>query len=199
MIEAILFDCETTGSSGQDQIIEYAYLELPPLGTLRTLDISKENFEEKIVSKRFRPSVPISTIAFEVHGIKAIDLINEEPSTNAKLPVECRYLVGHNINFDYRFLGKPEGIDLICTWAMAKAVDKLNDTKFTNHKLPTLVQEYVGIDFEAKTYHSAKGDVLANLYVLQKFSQEFKALESWDDMYKFLQSLKKPVKGKEKK
>jgi len=110
---AILFDCETTGLDESD-IIETAYFPLEEC-CLRHGDLNDV--------ARFRPTKPITLGAMAVHHIipEDFDALNLPPSSEAKLPPHIKYIVGHNIDFDWKALGCPP-VRRICTLALARAI-----------------------------------------------------------------------------
>lgn len=113
--KAIIFDTETTGTDDtKDQIIEAAWLTMPPLDQINDLSAPPGEYLQ-----RFKPSVPITYGAQAVHHIIHQDLVGCPPSEAFELPDGTTHLVGHNVDFDWRMAGKPD-IKRICTLALSR-------------------------------------------------------------------------------
>lgn len=118
MIKVLLGDTETTGTDPErDQIIEAAWLVLPGTVTEFAAIKSPDTFE--FYEERFKPSVPISLGAMSTHHIIDEDLADCLDSDQFALPHDVDYLVGHNIDFDWRMMGEPE-VRRICTLALSR-------------------------------------------------------------------------------
>lgn len=193
MIQVLLLDTETTGISNQDQVIEFAYLELPELAICKQVTPIYAN-EFPSSHKRYKPSVPIQQRALEVHGIREEDLQNCPPSSTLSLPKHT-YMLGHNVSFDHRMLGCPT-TKLICTMKLAqKLYKKLPPGKehssmhpageyVTNYKLPTLISELImGGDQIAGEAHSALSDCYLTLILLDQILQRFPRILTWEELY----------------
>jgi hypothetical protein len=94
-------------------------------------------------------------------------------------------------------LGKPE-VKLICTLDLSKKMSKFLDLDFPNHQLDTLVEVLSPSRTLEKTkHHSAKGDIMKNVIVLQKLLEKLPNISSWEELHEFQQSMKaKPKKEK---
>jgi exodeoxyribonuclease X len=97
-MNALLIDTETTGLDAPE-LVEEAWLPVdiagnivPPGGTV----------------SRWRPSKPISLGALATHHILDEDLVDCPPSSEFRLPAGVEYLIGHNVDFDWRVIGSPE-------------------------------------------------------------------------------------------
>jgi exodeoxyribonuclease X len=97
MHEAIVIDSETTGLV-DPEVIEVAW---------EPIDIDGEVIEPGMVY-RFKPSKPISLGAMAVHGIMDEDLVDCQPSSSFHLPDGVKYIIGHNVDFDWTAIGKPD-------------------------------------------------------------------------------------------
>ena len=111
MPRIIILDTETTGLIEPIEAIEVAWQEVV--------------FEEQHVDKttecflqRFKPSKPIEFGALATSHILISELLDCEPSSSFKLPEDTEYLLGHNIDYDWKVLGKPN-VKRICTKAIA--------------------------------------------------------------------------------
>ena len=87
---ALIIDVETTGGDA-NQVIELAAM---------TLD------GEPVVDQLYKPSCPITCGALAVHHILPSDLEGKPPSSQVSIPL-CDYIIGHNIDFDWKAIGSP--------------------------------------------------------------------------------------------
>ena len=186
MSKVIIADTETSGVGKEDQVIEFSYAELPELRIFK-----QEGVKIPITySERFRPSVPIQTAALKVHGIKYTDLLKCRPSHEIEFPKDVTYMLGHNIRFDHRMLGKPD-VKLICTMDLSKKLSSFLDLSFPNHKLDSLVETVSGGQEKiVEKFHSAAGDIQKNIFVLRKFLEKLPNITTWQELYQLQESLK---------
>jgi DNA polymerase-3 subunit epsilon len=119
-----VLDTETTGLNPDDGD------EIIAIGAIRIVNgriLRRESFDSFV-----RPKRKISDEAHAVHGISA-DMLRAEPSIDEVLPrlrrfVEDTVIVGHNVEFDMRFLA---------------AAGKADGVAFTNPVLDTLLLDYI--------------------------------------------------------
>jgi exodeoxyribonuclease X len=71
--------------------------------------------------QRYNPGKPISLGALATHHIMDEELVNCPESSSFRLPAGTKYLIGHNIDFDWVAIGKPE-VKRICTLALARSL-----------------------------------------------------------------------------
>ncbi len=144
-MKAIIIDTETTGFK-EPQAIEIAYQEINHIDNLEVVS----SFEQ-----RYKPSKPIDYGAMAVHHIVEADLVLCEPSGSFKLP-KVEYLIGHNIDFDWEVLGKPD-IKRICTLALSRYL--LPD--LDSHTQSAMLYYFEGAEATSKLQqaHSALPDV----------------------------------------
>lgn len=107
---AILLDIESTGIVDPEPI-EVAYLEyrFPQ-------DVGKYSKE---FYGRFKPGKKIELGALATHNILDEELVNSPPSNSFSLPIGATYLIGHNIDYDWKAIGAPD-LKRICTLALSK-------------------------------------------------------------------------------
>lgn len=108
---AIIFDTETTGTD-EPQIIEAAWLRLDSPATLSVTD----QFEQ-----RYRPTQRITLGALAVHHIYDEELTDCPPHTDFRLPADVQYIIGHNVDYDWKAAGKPD-VKRICTLALSRSL-----------------------------------------------------------------------------
>lgn len=108
-MSALVFDTETTDVDAPE-IVEAAYIELDD-------GLSACGH----FSQNYKPSKPISLGAMAVHHIMDEDVVDCPPSSSFALPAGTEYLIGHNIDFDWRAIGEPK-VKRICTLALARSL-----------------------------------------------------------------------------
>ena len=183
----IIADTETTSVDDDREVIQLAYLEVESIAPFKTRD--DDNYEPFL--GWYMPSKPISLGAMAVHNIIERDLINCPPSSEATLPEGVQYLIGHNIDFDWEGLGKPD-CKRICTLAMARHTWPDLET----HKLGALIyylMEHRDAREWLKNAHSALGDCMMTSFLLQKIA-EAKNLSTIEEVYAFSESSRIPLK-----
>ncbi len=204
-----VLDTETTGVTnhkihGHPQVIELALIKLSEKITpiKETIEKAKDsisflNMIESLATSgkatRYKPSMQIHRKAVEVHGIKMLKLLKEPKSETLELPKDVKYLVGHNIQYDYRCLGKPEGIKLICTLSLARQIDKKFGIGFKNHKQDDLLLYFYGEDVRELVtgHHAALYDCVKCLLLLVKLLEYIPNISTYEELYMFQQTLKK--------
>lgn len=70
---------------------------------------------------RFNPGKPIKFGAMAIHHITDAMVQDCPPWTDYKLPDGCSYLIGHNVDFDWKALGQP-AVKRICTLALSRQI-----------------------------------------------------------------------------
>jgi len=111
MPQAIFFDIEATDKNDA-VIIEAASLDVT---SLNPFEVSNPWVQ------RYNPGKPISLGALATHHIMDEELVNCPPSSSFRLPAGTKYLIGHNIDFDWVAIGSPE-VKRICTLALARSL-----------------------------------------------------------------------------
>jgi len=211
MTRVYIGDCESTGVTnhpvlGYPQVIEWGQLEVDnhiPTLLKSIYKIQNENsfiksisiIESKGTSKRYKPSMTIHKRAREVHGIWNKDLFKEDRSEDLELP-EMDYLIGHNIVYDLRCLGKPEGIKPICTMGLAKQLDKQLGIGFKNSKQDDLLLHFYGEQIRdlVTGHHAALTDCVKCLLLLIKLLEYIPGVTTLEELYELQQA----YKGKKK-
>lgn len=157
----VVFDVETTGlHAGNDEIIEIAAIKIA--------DINSSN--HKTFNALIKPKKSIPANITKLTGITN-DMVNNADDINTVLKDFCEFiedypLVGHNIDFDVKFVNNKANKANI-DFKNKKLIDTLPLARkafpdLSNHKLPTLVK-HIGIDVDRS--HRAFDDVKATLFV----------------------------------
>ncbi len=209
-MKVIILDSETTGIAKTDQVIELAYCSIGSLqceqaGTQAVIyNTTKSVINSLTKVTRYRPSCSINPFAFAVHNIGLSELLNKPKSSTVDIPDDITYMIGQNISFDKRMLeqsnpelkDKLDSIKYICTMTLARIIDKQMKIGYENHKLDTLAKFYFPDQAEelAPAIHSAGNDVLKTYLVLLKLVEHLPAIETWDELYDFQESMSGTVK-----
>ncbi len=204
MNQTLFLDCESTGLSNHPihkhpQAIEIAEIYL----TKDIFTLSPEEMVEHTLNsnsffssvERFKPSMQIHRDATNIHGIFFKDLLKCRKSEEYEFPEGIKYLVGHNVSYDHRVLGKPK-VELICTMALAKAIDKQFNLKFESHKLDDLISTLYGNEANdfISAKHSALNDTIKVILLLIQLLVYLPGIKSFDSLFQFQQGLKKSKK-----
>lgn len=195
-----VLDCETTGTGKEDEVMELAYL---PLLTLTSLvNYSKRTSAKDIqcetasltswLDQRFNPTVPINKHAYAIHKTSKLQLLKEPSSLKVEeyLPKDMKFMVGHQIAFDYRMLrGKPEGVKLICTLSLVKKLRKEHEVWKKFEIEDNKLNSYMRVMFPELTFsenHTAKDDCIKVILLLCKLLPTMPEIESWEDLYTYI-------------
>ena len=201
-MKILALDTETTGLKnhklhGHPQVIEFAYIPLQ--NKLQEIPDSPKELKKLGFVEQFQPSMVIDKRATEVHGKTFRDLIGKRKSEALKLPEETEFIIGHNVQYDHRCLGKPP-VKTICTLFLARKLDKRHGLGFKNHKLDNLVIEIIGetnsillseVQEHLKNYHSALDDTVLTIILLKQLSKFIPGIATIEELYNFQETLRK--------
>lgn len=138
-----VIDTETTGHEPLAEVIELAWKQIGGGGHC----------------ERFKPTKQVLWGALAVHHILPEELETCRSSSEAKLPADTQYIIGHNIDYDWTCLGKPQ-VKRICTLAIARALYPELDS----HKLGAMYYALAPDLYTARqalqNAHSAAADVM---------------------------------------
>ena len=198
----LVLDVETTGIKNhpiykKPDIIELSYMDISgDLAEFRLMAAlpkehairgTIETTEKCAITERFKPSMAIEDDAFRIHKINMKMLAGCRSSTEAKIPENTTYILGHNVQYDHRCLGKPD-VKLLCTQKFAKIVSKNNLTSFEDHKLSTILTHfYKGHEATIlNPVHTSAGDVIKTILVFIRLLEFFPGIKTWEELYTFL-------------
>lgn len=182
--QAAVIDTETTGIDAPE-VIEFAAAIVDAL--------PGPAFEMGDVSVlRFRPSKPVSLGAMATHHILPEELAACPPTpTSFHLP---RYIIGHNVDYDWLAMGSPDDVKRICTVALARAAWPTLDS----HSLGALTY-HLHPHAEArdllKNAHSAATDIALCFRVFQEALRAIQAAEpltSWNAIWRLSEAARVP-------
>lgn len=171
MATLAVIDTECTGYEGSE-VVELAAVCLDVASECGT-DIQCDDAEG--FCTRYKPSGPMNFGALATHGITMEDLKDCPPSSDAAkdLP-QVDYIMGHNVEFDWKQLGSPSS-KLICTYHLSKWLWPDADS----HKLTALVLQYVGVNDKTlslvRDAHGALVDVELCLMLFVRIREEMES------------------------
>jgi exodeoxyribonuclease X len=171
-MSALIIDTETTGLD-EPQVIQLALM-----GPMRVYAPP----DEAIQCLSFKPSKPISLGAMATHHIIEADLVDAAPWPGSwSPPVGAEYLVGHNVDFDWKAIGSPH-VARICTLALARSL--WPDVE--SHSLGALTY-YFTDHREARDLlrgaHDAARDVELCCRVLVQAMHKLPTVSNWHDLW----------------
>lgn len=150
-----ILDTETTGLE-ECQPIELAYQQL-------NQDLTPA---ASLICRRYKPTKSIDFGAMATHHITEDDLKDCPPHTECKLPDDLRYMIGHNVDFDWKVMGQPSGVKRICTLALARHTFP----KLDSHSLGAVMYYLAGLAARdmLQSAHNAGVDVQLCQFVLAR-------------------------------
>lgn len=168
-MQAIIFDTETTGLV-DPEVIEAAWVRAQitrPAQGPAVLQLGQP------VVQRYQPSRPISMGAMATHHILDEELVDQPPSSTFELPPGVQYLIGHNVDFDWKVAGSPAKLRRIDTLVLARALWPECDS----HSLGALIYYLFRPTARERLAraHSADADVMLTGLLLQAI------LEKWPE------------------
>lgn len=163
-----LLDTETTNNKPPMEVIELAWENLI-IESYEPVSPNNSFFVDKFFGTYFCPEGEITFGAMATHHILKQDLLYHQPSKLAPelLPKDLEYLIGHNIIFDWKALGKPK-CKRICTLSLARYLY----SEETSHTLSAMMfhcyekEEWPKLVQLLKDAHCASQDVAMNRTLL---------------------------------
>lgn len=183
MNKALIFDTETTGID-DPEVIEAAWIEPHSLEDLM-MEI-KSSF-----LKKFKPSKPISLSAMSIHHIMMEDLEDCDPSDSFSIPKDTNYLIGHNVDFDWKVAGQPE-VKRICTLALSRHLWPELDSHSLSAMIYFLEYESARSLLRGKA-HSAMNDVENCMILLHNIMKKTGNVDSWETLWELSEIARIPT------
>lgn len=169
MPKTIIFDTEATGIK-ESVLIEAAWLEL---ASIKPFTVTNPFVQ------RYNPGKQISLGALATHHIMDEELVDCPPASSFKLPDDVSYIIGHNVDFDWEVIGKPE-IKRICTLALARKLWPDLDSHTQSALLYYL--ERNSAREQLRNAHSALTDVGICAVILDHICQQLN-VKTIEDLY----------------
>ena len=179
---AIIFDTEAT-SLDSPCLVEAAWLKISHPSNLTP--------EEKFL-QRYNPGKPIALGALATHHIMDEDLVACPPHTDFRLPEGVQYLVGYNIDYDWKVIGQPD-IKRICVMALSRhlfpGLDSYSQSAVLYHLERRRARDLL------KNAHSAEADVMNCLRILWRLLNVLdpQERESWESVWRLSELARIPA------
>jgi exodeoxyribonuclease X len=180
--EALIVDTETSGISSADKMIEYAHLSLPALEQLQTVSPIYSYTDVAQLQSLWNPGVDIHPQASAVNGWTK-ERYAEHPPVEGFQMEATNYIIGHNVDFDCKFIGEPTA-KRICTIRLAKLAWPKTTSGVTSYKLTNLIEHFLpnGKDL-TKEAHGALADCYLTFILLDEILKRFPRVTSWEELY----------------
>lgn len=151
-MKALILDTETTGLE-EPQPIEFAYVEID------------DHFDVvgKVFLQRYRPSKPLEWGAVATHHILPHELFNCPLSIECEIPQDVDFIIGHNVDFDWKVLGSPD-ISRIDTLSLARKLWP----KLDSHKLGALSYYIFGATEAVRSSLQGAHSALTDVHLCQE-------------------------------
>lgn len=189
------FDTETTSREPEREVIEAAWIrarETPDLaGPSDRIPALLVGVDDRFC-QRYRPARVSTLGSIAVHHILPHELVDCPPSATCKLPPDAEYIIGHNIDFDWEAIGKPN-VKRIDTDAMARYVypnlDSYSQSALLYHVLGTVANTRELL----KNAHSALQDVENNVRLLDTILRDApKTIATWSELHRYSEECRIP-------
>lgn len=185
--EAIIIDTETTGFV-EPEAIEVAWAALDGPQSLNVVQ-SFHSF--------YKPSKPIELGALSTHNILEEELQDAPPTTDFRFPGGVEFLIGHNIDFDWKVIGEPDA-RRICTLALSRWLFPELDAHRQSAMMYHLHEDKKWVKNSVRNAHSALHDVDNCNFVLSGLINELErrgtVVESWDQLWDLSEKARIPTK-----
>jgi len=136
--------------------------------------------ENMLWTQRYEPSKAIELGAMATHHIIQADLRDCPPASSFVLTPAIKYLIGHNVDYDWGVIGKPDHVKRICTLALAKRVWP----ELSSHKLGALMYHTQGATPQTRDLvvqaHGSRADVRMLFQVFAEILPLALPEEKWD-------------------
>lgn len=174
-MKVLAIDTETHALK-DPQAVEVAWLELDaPSG-------NRQRF-----ASLYKPSEPITFGAMAAHHLTDADVADAPQSGSFRLPEGVQYIVGHNVDFDWRVIGKPD-VRRICTLALARHLWPELDS----HSLGAVMWAKFSDRCKRLEWHRAEHDV-AHVARLLPLIREAAGVASWGALWQLSEVARVPV------
>lgn len=180
---AYIFDSETTGFQ-EPHLVEAAWLKLDNPSYLA---ITEEFLQ------RYRPGKPIELGALATCHILDEELLDCSPHTDFKLPTDARYLIGHNVDYDWSVIGQPD-LKRICTAALSRDLwpdaDSHSQSAMIYLHYRTVARDLL------RNAHAALDDVkncrLLLIKILEALEARGQTVSSWEALWQYSEAARLP-------
>lgn len=179
---AVILDTEATGLDSP-HLIEAAWIKVPDPNTLKS---------DGSFLQRYNPGKPIALGALATHHIMDEDLAGCPSHTEFRLPDGIEYLVGYNVDYDWKVIGEP-ALKRICVLALARTyfpgLDSYSQLAVLYHLVRSQARELL------KGAHSADADVFNCSVILSHLIPRLKpgGAVTWEEVWNFSELARIPT------
>ena len=178
-----IFDTETTGLV-DPEVVEAAWIKPRSIEDLRC---------DLTFMCRYKPSKPIELGALATHHILDEDVANCKPSSAFALPEDCQYILGHNVDYDWKAIGSPS-IKRICTLALSRHfwphLDSHSQSAMIYHLERERARDLLHV------VHAAMEDVINCKIILGHILKAtMGTVTTWEQLWKLSEIARIPVKA----
>lgn len=180
-MRAAIVDTETTGHE-PPEVIQLAYTDFEEIDSLFG-----------VADLWYQPSRCSSFGALATHHILPEELTKFPSSSTCRLPSGVRYIIGHNVDYDWTALGKPD-VKRICTMAIIRKLRPMLDSHTLGAVMYSihLDTEWGVIRSALKDAHNAVGDVLLVVKFLQWLLRDRPDLRDPEKLWQFSEECRIP-------
>ncbi|VVD91218.1 Exodeoxyribonuclease 10 [Pandoraea communis] len=184
-MSAYIFDTETT-SANDPHLIEAAWLAMS--------DDIAVHAPRDVFLQRYSTDQAITFCAMAVHHILPSDLVGSPPNTEFRLPNDIEYMIGHNVDFDWKVAGSLN-VKRICTLAMARFLWPEADSHTLGSLSYMLSTDLEAVRLELRDAHNALADCYLCARVLFAIIEHCgEDLKTWEDVYQFSERARIPTR-----
>jgi len=181
-----VLDTETTDSElPNGEVIELAFIAGRDLSDILSDSGTCQTF-------RFCPERQSTYGAVSTHHIIPDELVGCLPSSTAEIPADCEYLIGHNIDFDWKMLGSPSGIKRIDTLAMMRHLHPEMDSHRLGACMYFLLGQTASTRDMLRHAHSADADISFCIEIL-KYVCKRQGITDIESLYAFSEHARIPT------
>jgi exodeoxyribonuclease X len=184
-VSAIIFDTETTDA------VDGELIEAASQG-VELIDGLIHPIAGAGVVARYKPSKSISFGAMATHHILDEDLVDCAEHHTFELPAGTKYLIAHNVDFDWRVIGEPN-VKRICTLAMARKQYPTLDSHRLGALMYHLSTDRARTREELREAHSAFADIAFCFQLLQAICIDVGGFESFEHIWQFSEEARVPT------
>lgn len=171
-MKAAIIDTETTGLT-EPGLLEASYIVIGDTP-------AEVHSIEDAFTGRFNPGKPIECGAMATHHICEADIVHAPPAATFRLPESVEYIIGHNVDFDWQVIGKPN-VKRICTLAFCRQLWPDVDT----HTLGAMLYFFAGSEARERLRHahSAEADAAICHSILLRILSRLQDIATWEAVW----------------
>ncbi len=181
-LNAIIVDTETTGFT------EPVPVEIAWIGIDQPRDMTPcASFEQ-----RYNPGKPIEFGAMATHRIIDADVADKPSIDTFDLPPTVQYIIGHNIDYDWTAMGRPE-VKRICTLALSRRLYP----DAASHTLTAMLFQFLDQESARDLLdgaHGAKHDVYLTTLLFSHLLTYFPKINTWNRLWEASERARIPLK-----